>query len=52
MLIYHEILFYGSVLVKDMQSADLTLPQKEQYHFFVQIAAQCSETNEKSIFIF
>ena len=42
---------HGPVLVNDMKSEDPS-PQKEPFSFLVQNDAQCSETNEKSIFRF
>ena len=52
--IWHERLenigsVLGSVLVKNMQTPPPFL-KKNHFHFFVQIIAQCSESNEKSIF--
>ena len=46
----HNEIYIGPVLVNNMQKE--TPPQKETILFLVQKGAQCSETNEKSIFQF
>jgi len=44
------IISMGPVLVKNMQTPHPL--KKSRFHIFVQIVAQCSETNTKSIFRF